>query len=414
MNIRKTAEDARSGYFALAKLDAKARTQLLHEMHKALSDHKNEILDANLKDVESAEKNGVSKPLLDRLKLDAKRFGDMLNGVLQVAGQTDPLGEVIENRTLPNGIELSKVRVPIGVVGIVYESRPNVTCEAASLCFKSGNAVILKGGSEALHTNRAICHAMQEPLTAHGDLVHAISFIDSTDRASVRELVQLDGLVDLVIPRGGEGLIKFVLEWARVPVIKHAKGVCHTFVDESADIEMALEICENAKVQRPSVCNAMESLLVHEKIAPTFLPLCVERLGNLGVEFRGDADACQLVPNMKPATIEDWSTEYLDLILSVKIVSDVHEAIAHINKYGSNHSDTIVTKSNDSSARFLHEVDSAVVYWNASTRFTDGGQFGMGAEIGISTDKLHARGPMGATELTTYKWLGKGNGQITS
>lgn len=410
--IRQIAHDARSAYFAMAKLSAESRTQILLEMHSTLSKNKEHILAENEKDVEAADKSGLAKPLVDRLLLDAKRFDDMLSGLLQVAHQSDPQGEVIETRLLANGVQLSKVRVPIGVIGIIYESRPNVTCEAASLCFKSGNAVILKGGSEAIHTNRAICSALQAALKPYGALVNAVSFIDSTDREAVRELVQLEGLVDLAIPRGGEALIKRVSEWARVPVIKHAKGVCHIFVDESADLEMALRICENAKCQRPGVCNAMESLLLHENIAETFLPLCIEKLGAQGVDFRGDKAACLIAPNIKAATDEDWSTEYLDLILSVRIVSNVDEAITHINRFGSNHSDAIITNSEESKARFLREVDSAVVYVNTSTRFTDGGQFGMGAEIGISTDKLHARGPMGATELTTYKWLGIGNGQI--
>lgn len=401
MTIRQMAQRAKAAAFKLATLDAQTRTSLLELMHSSLIASRAAILQANAKDMQHAESTNLAKPMLDRLKLDGTRFDSMLKGLKEVTAQKDPLGELIEKRLTPNGLELSKIRVPIGVVGMIYESRPNVTCEAASLCFKSGNAVVLKGGSEALHTNRAICSAMQQPLKAHG-LEDALAFIDSTDRESVKELVQLEGIVDLAIPRGGEGLIRSVMEWARVPVIKHAKGVCHTFVDESADLQMALAICENAKCQRPSVCNAMETLLVHEGIAQTFLPMVVSTLGARGVEFRGDT---------MPTPVEDWSKEYLDLILAVKVVKNLDEAITHINAYGSKHSDAIITASNESRKRFLAEVDSAVVYVNASTRFTDGGEFGMGAEIGISTDKLHVRGPMGATELTTYKWIAVGSGQ---
>jgi glutamate-5-semialdehyde dehydrogenase len=411
MTIRQIAERAKAAAHALTKLDQVARTNLLEQMHDALRDARADVLRANTLDMERAAQSKLAKPMLDRLSLDEKRFDAMLQGLRDVTAQKDPLGEVIEKRQTPNGLSLSKVRVPIGVVGMIYESRPNVTCEAASLCFKSGNAVILKGGSEALHTNRTICEAMQRPLKAH-KLEGAISFIDSTDRESVKELVQLEGLVDLAIPRGGEGLIRAVMEWARVPVIKHSKGVCHTFVDKDADLEKALAICENAKCQRPSVCNAMETLLVHEHVAAQFLPKCVARLSAKGVEFRGDQTARKISPSINVATDDDWSAEYLDLILAVKVVRNVDEAIAHINKFGSNHSDAILSNSPESQRRFLNEVDSAVVYVNASTRFTDGAEFGMGAEIGISTDKLHVRGPMGATELTTYKWQVIGNGQI--
>ena len=411
-SVRQIAMKAKEASSLLAHLDSRTRDQLIHSMHSSLCESKNDILKANEKDLESGRKNRLSQPLIDRLELNDKRFDDMLVSIVQVGKRADMLGEVIEKRELANGLELSKVRVPIGVIGVIYESRPNVTCEAASLCFKSGNAVILKGGSEAVHTNRAICEAMRLALSAHGNLINAVSFIDSTDRSSVRELVQLEGLVDLAIPRGGEGLIRSVMECATVPVIKHAKGVCHTFVDKSANIEMALHICENAKCQRPGVCNAMESLLVHSGIAEKFLPKCIERLGAHGVEFRGDDKSCQIAPTITVATESDYSTEYLDLKLSLKIVDDIDEAISHINHYGSQHSDAIVTSSREAGARFMREVNSAVVYVNASTRFTDGAVFGMGAEIGISTDKLHARGPMGAKELTTYKWMVVGNGQV--
>lgn len=401
MNVKDIATRAKHASRKLAQLNSQERTNLLLSMCGSLAQAKSQVLEANRLDVEAAQKAGLSKPMLDRLAIDEKRFNNMLQGLRDVAAQSDPLGQIIEQRKTPSGLELSKVRVPIGVVVMIYESRPNVTCESASLCFKSGNSVILKGGSEALKTNRAICDAMRSVLKDVG-LEDCISFIDSADRNIVKELVQLEGLVDLAIPRGGEGLIRSVLDSARVPVIKHAKGVCHTFVDESAELQMALDICENAKCQRPSVCNAMETLLVHEKIAEKFLPLCTERLGKLGVSFRGAIGE----------PVDDWSAEYLDLILAVKVVSSIDEAITHINTFGSGHSDAIVTNSEGSKGRFLSEIDSAVVYVNASTRFTDGAEFGMGAEIGISTDKLHVRGPMGATELTTYKWLGVGSGQI--
>jgi len=401
MNLKDIARRAKHASRKLAQLTSIERTNLLLLMCDSLSQAQPQVLEANRLDIESAQKSGLSKPMLDRLHLDEKRFKNMLQGLRDVAAQKDPLGQIIEHRQTPSGLELSKVRVPIGVVVMIYESRPNVTCESASLCFKSGNSVILKGGSEAIHTNRAICDAMRSVLKATA-LEDCIFFIDSSDRNVVKELVQLEGLVDLAIPRGGEGLIRSVLDSARVPVIKHSKGVCHTFVDESADLQMALDICENAKCQRPSVCNAMEALLVHEKIAGEFLPLCTKRLGEEGVTFRGAIGE----------PVDDWSAEYLDLILAVKIVPSLEEAISHINTFGSGHSDAIITNSEASKSRFLNEIDSAVVYVNASTRFTDGAEFGMGAEIGISTDKLHVRGPMGATELTTYKWLGVGSGQV--
>jgi len=309
-------------------------------------------------------------------------------------------------------LKIRKVRVPIGVIGIIYESRPNVTADAASLCIKSSNAVILKGGSEALHSNQAICEAMQVGGTKKGLSQNAIQLIQATDREAVKELVQLEGLVDLIIPRGGEGLIRAVAEMSRVPVLKHYKGVCHTFVDASADIQMAVEISVNAKCQRPGVCNAMETLLVHKDIADNFLPKIGSELQGQSVEIRGDLRTQELIPDATNASEEDWHTEYLDLILSVRVVSDVDEAINHINKYGSQHSDAIITNSEINKQLFSQNVDSATVYVNASTRFTDGGEFGMGAEMGISTDKLHARGPVGIEELTTYKYVIEGDGQV--
>jgi glutamate-5-semialdehyde dehydrogenase len=304
--------------------------------------------------------------------------------------------------------------VPIGVIGIIYESRPNVTADAASLCIKSSNAVILKGGSEAMHSNQAICKAMQAGGIKKGLPRHAIQLIQTSDREAVKELVQLEGLVDLIIPRGGEGLIRAVAEMARVPVLKHYKGVCHTFVDANANLQMALEISVNAKCQRPGVCNAMETLLVHQDIAGTFLPKIAARLQEQGVEIRGDRRTREFIPNAVEASEDDWYTEYLDLILSVRVVADIREAVDHINKYGSQHSDAIITDSEQSKDLFTQNVDSATVYVNASTRFTDGGEFGMGAEMGISTDKLHARGPVGIKELSSYKYVILGEGQIRS
>jgi len=324
----------------------------------------------------------------------------------------DPIGGQISRWIRPNGLEIIKRRVPIGVIGIIYESRPNVTADSAALCFKTSNVVILRGGKEAIYSNIAIADALVAGGRKRGMPEHAVQLIRTTDREAIRELVQMEGKVDLIIPRGGESLIRAVTEQSHVPVIKHYKGVCHVYVDASADFEMALRIIENAKCQRPGVCNAMETLLVHEKIAADFLPKVAERLAARNVELRGDDAARAIVPGMKVATVADWSAEYLDLILSVAVVSSTRAAIDHINFYGSKHSDSIVTASDADRDMFLNEVDSAAVYANASTRFTDGGEFGMGAEIGISTDKIHARGPMGLEELTSYKYIITGNGQI--
>jgi glutamate-5-semialdehyde dehydrogenase len=329
-----------------------------------------------------------------------------------VADLKDPIGVRISRWIRPNGLEIVKRRVPIGVIAFIYESRPNVTADTAGLCVKTANAIILRGGREAAHSNEAIVAAMIEGGTAKGLPPHAVQLVRTADHRAVRELVQLEGKVDLAIPRGGETLIRAVIEQARVPVIKHYKGVCHTYVDESADVDMALRICENAKCQRPGVCNAMEHLLVHDKIAAAFLPRMVARYLELGVELRGDEAARRIAPEIAAATEEDWCAEYLDLVLSIRIVGSVEAAVAHINKYGSRHSDAIVAQSDRAQRVFTDQVDSAAVYVNASTRFTDGGEFGMGAEIGISTDKLHARGPMGLEELTTYKYIIQGNGQV--
>jgi glutamate-5-semialdehyde dehydrogenase len=396
----------------LAQLSSRKKNAILEAMADEIAAQKEIIQSANARDLAAGREAGLSEAMLDRLELTDARIEGMIKGLLDVAVLKDPVGTQISHWNRPNGLQISKVRVPIGVIAIIYESRPNVTADAASLCFKTANAVILRGGKEAVHSNAAIAKAMREGGAKKGMPADAIQLVETTDRDAVRELAQMVGKVDLIIPRGGEGLIKAVSEMAWVPVIKHYKGVCHTFVDATADIAMAMAICENAKCQRPGVCNAMETLLVHKDIADAFLPGMIERFKVRGVELRGDEAVQKFDADIRPATEEDWSTEYLDLILSVRIVEDVQAAIEHINTYGSHHSDAIVTQDEKAEKAFLTQVDSASVYVNASTRFTDGAEFGMGAEIGISTDKLHARGPMGLEELTTYKFTVSGTGQV--
>ena len=397
---------------ALARLTTRKKNTVLEAMAAELETRQSAIIAANQEDVDAARAAGTTGAMLDRLTLTPSRFAAMVKGVRDVVALKDPVGEIISTWMRPNGLEIRKIRVPIGVIGFIYEARPNVTTDAVVLCIKSSNAVILKGGSEALRSNQAIVEALQQGGEKKGLPADAVQLISATGREAVRELVRLEGLVDLVIPRGGEGLIRMVAENATVPVIKHYKGVCHAFVDASANEEMALRIIENAKCQRPGVCNALEKVLVHKTIAAAFLPRMAALLAEKGVELRGDEASCKIVPFMKPAQASDWNEEYLDLILTVKVVKDVGEAIRHINLHGSKHSDTILSEDDDNQKRFLQEVDSAAVYVNASTRFTDGGEFGLGAEIGISTDKLHARGPMGLEELTTYKYQVIGTGQI--
>jgi glutamate-5-semialdehyde dehydrogenase len=372
--------------------------------------------------MDAAAKSGLSPAMLDRLKLDDKRIASMARGLREVATLPDPVGKLLDERVRPNGLKLQKISTPIGVVVIIYESRPNVTADAASLCFKSGNATILRGGREAMHSNQTIAKVIIDAgkiALAHFP-ENAIQVVPTTDREAIPALLSLTQYIDLCMPRGGEGLIRAVTECSKVPVIKHYKGVCHVFVDADADLEMAEAIAMNAKVQRPAVCNAMETLLVDKKIAAQFLPVVGQRLSEKRVELRADSDAeailkCSMHNTksaIKRATEQDWFTEYNDYILNVRVVDGVQQAIDHINYYGSAHSDSIVTKNEVHAKQFLSEVDSATVYWNASTRFTDGGEFGMGAEIGISTDKIGARGPMGLEELTSYKWIGIGSGQI--
>ncbi len=366
----------------------------------------------NEKDVVAAQKAGHSVAIIDRLRLTDSRIKGMAEGVRQIMNLADPVGGLISGHTRPNGLQIQKIRVPIGVIVIIYESRPNVTADAAALCLKAGNAVILRGGKESIHSNIAIYKILTSALEKAGLDKQCIQLIEVIEREAIDYLLKADQYVDVVIPRGGESLIRTVVEKSTIPVIKHYKGVCHTYVDEFANLRMAEEICFNAKVQRPATCNAMETMLVHEKVAAIFLPGVAKKMLDSGVEIRGCNRTCKILENVKQATDEDFYHEYLDLILNVKIVTNLDDAINHIVKYGSNHSDAIVTDNVNNAMKFTKEVDSAAVYVNASTRFTDGYEFGMGAEIGISTDKLHARGPMGLEELTSYKFVVFGNGQL--
>jgi glutamate-5-semialdehyde dehydrogenase len=412
------AQQARAASRELARLSTAQKNACLLAMADALEQGRDAIKAANDKDMAVGAQMGLSAAMLDRLKLDEKRIAGMARGLREVAALPDPVGRVLDERTRPNGLRLQKVAMPIGVVVIIYESRPNVTADAASLCFKTGNATILRGGKEALNSNLAIAGLLVD--AAHQQIpdfpAHAIQVVPTPDREAIPALLALTQYVDLCMPRGGEGLIRAVTECSKVPVIKHYKGVCHVFVDAAADLPMAEAIVMNAKCQRPAVCNAMETLLVDRAVADEFLPAIARRLAEKDVELRADEVAFAKLKTqnskLKTASEQDWSTEYNDYILNVRVVDGVKAAIEHINRYGSAHSDSIVTRDEAAARQFLAEVDSAAVYWNASTRFTDGGEFGMGAEIGISTDKVGARGPMGLDELTTYKWLGFGTGQV--
>ena len=400
---------ARSAAPHVAGLDTGTRNGILDAMATALIGSRDAIQAANKLDCKSAKAAGLSAALIDRLLLDTSRIEAMAEGLRQVAALPDSLGVDLAVIQRPNGLVIRKVRVPLGVVAVIYESRPNVTADAAAICFKAGNAVILRGGSEAVASNVAI----HEAITAVAGLpANAIQMVPTTDRAAVRALLGLDTMIDLVIPRGGESLIRAVAEHSRIPVLKHYKGVCHVYVDRAADLDMALAIAVDAKCRRPGVCNAMETLLVHEAVAEAFLPRLAEIMDAEGVELRGDERTRALVPIALPASESDWSEEYLDLILAVRVVGDVEAAMSHIEHYGTRHSDVIVTTDKETARRFTTEVDSAAVYVNASSRFTDGAEFGLGAEIGISTDKLHARGPCGVEALTTYKYVIEGDGQV--
>lgn len=410
--VQAKAQAAKQAAAKLAVTSTAVKNAALLAMAAALEAQQAEILAANELDMTAAAAKGMKSSMLDRLKLTAERISGMADGLRQVAGLADPVGNVIDGKTLPNGLHITKIRVPLGVIGIIYEARPNVTADAAGLCLKSGNAVILKGGSEAMESNKTVAAILAQAAEGAGIPAGSIQFIDTSDRQAVQDLIHMNGLVDVVIPRGGAGLIQAVVRNASVPVIETGAGVCHTYVDKDANVEMAMKIAFNAKVQRPSVCNAMETLLVHKDIADKFLPMMLMMYNSSAVEIRGDKAVQEYSGQVHPATEEDWSTEYGDLRLSVKIVDSIEEAMAHIAKYGTGHSECIVTDNYQAAQLFQYTVDAAAVYVNASTRFTDGNEFGFGAEIGISTQKLHARGPMALPELTSTKYLINGNGQV--
>lgn len=398
--------------FILSNLSTLEKNKGLNAMANSLVNNKEEILKANKIDLQASMEKGTSKSMLDRLALTEERIEGMSNGLRQVVGLPDPIGEVLGMWTRPNGLQIGQKRVPLGVIGIIYEARPNVTSDAAGLCFKAGNAVILRGGSEAINSNKAIVKVLREGLKSVGLPEDSIQLIEDTSREVATEMMKLNDYIDVLIPRGGAGLIKAVVKNATVPVIETGTGNCHIYVDEYADFEMAKNIVINAKTSRPSVCNAAEKLLVHEKIAKDFMPIILKALRDKDVEIRGDKSSIAYDSSIKKANKEEWYNEYLDYIIGVKVVNDIDEAIDIINHYGSGHSEAIITKDYDNSQNFLQKVDAAAVYVNASTRFTDGEEFGFGAEIGISTQKLHARGPMGLKELTTIKYIIYGNGQI--
>ncbi len=406
------AKKAKAASRALANISTEIKNNALFKMAAGLEKESAKLLAENKKDLIAAEQKGLSKAMIDRLTLNAERIKAMADGLREVAALPDPVGEVLGIRRRPNGMEVGKMRVPIGLIGIIYESRPNVTADSAALCLKSGNGVILRGGSEAVHSNTAIVEVLSWAGADAGIPEGAVSFIEDPDRACVMEMLKLNQYIDLIIPRGGEGLIRMVSENSTIPVIKHDKGVCHVYVDSHADLAMAEEICFNAKVQRPGTCNAMEAMLVHQDVAKTFLPAIIGRMKKAGVEIRGCAKTKAIVPDIKDAADKDWDTEYNDLIVNVKTVGSMEEAMEHIAAHGSQHSEAIVTNDYRNAHRFQREVDASAVFVNASTRLNDGFEFGLGAEIGISTTRIHARGPMGLEELTSTKFIVYGNGQI--
>jgi len=406
------AQEAKKSAHILAKASSDQKNRVLLSMAQSVRDNADTLIAENRKDIEFAKSKGLSAALVDRLALTSARIEEIAQGLTEVAQLPDPVGEVTRMWQRPNGLTVGKMRVPIGVIGIIYESRPNVTADASSLCLKAGNAVLLRGGSEAIHSNRAIVNILREGILAAGLPEGIITFLDTPDREAVMEMLKLEGIIDLIIPRGGEGLIRAVTENSRIPVLKHYKGVCHTFVDRDADLTMAEEICFNAKVQRPGTCNAMETMLVDQEIATVFLPSMGKRFSEANVRLKGCAETKRILPDIEEVTDIDFHTEYNDLILNVRVVKDMDEAMEHIAQYSSAHSEAIITKDYAKSMRFLREVDSSAVFVNASTRFNDGFQFGLGAEIGISTDKIHARGPMGLEELTCTKFIVFGNGQV--
>lgn len=412
MDLYKMGEAAVCAKYELQKMSSDDKNRGLRAVAKALCDNKDLIIAANAKDIQMGEEKGMHPGLIDRLRLNEDRIESMAEGLVQIADLPDPIGEVMEEFDRPNGLQIEKRRVPLGVIGIIYESRPNVTADAFGLCFKTGNAVILKGGSDALSSNSAITEVIRECLEKEGVNPDAIQLIKSTDRAVTGEFMKMNKYIDVLIPRGGAGLIRSVVENSTVPVIETGTGNCHIYVDETADINMSTEIIINAKTQRIGVCNACESLVVHKNVAQNLLPVLGEALNSKNVEMRGDEIVRKYIPECIPVTEADYGTEYLDYILSMKVVGSIDEAITHINKYNTRHSEAIITQDDICAEKFLNEVDAACVYVNASTRFTDGFEFGFGAEIGISTQKLHARGPMGLKELTSYKYAVKGTGQI--
>ena len=412
LDLNILGQNAKEASYDLGIASTTEKNNALELMAKALLNNKQEIIDENKKDLDKAVEKGTSKAMLDRLSLNEDRIADMAKGLMELIALDDPIGEVIEMWKRPNGIQIGKQRVPMGVIGIIYEARPNVTCDAAGLCLKTGNAVILRGGSEAINSNKAIVKVLREAVKEAGLPEFSIQLVEDTSRETATKMMKLNEYIDVLIPRGGAGLIQAVVKNATVPVIETGVGNCHIYIDEVCDFEMAKNIIVNAKTSRPAVCNAAEKMLINEKIADEFLPIIIEALREKGVEIRGDEKVKSIIPDVILTNEEDWDKEYLDYIIAAKIVKDVNEAIKHINKYGSGHSEAIVTDSYMNSQKFLNKVNAAAVYVNASTRFTDGGEFGFGAEIGISTQKLHARGPMGLKELTTIKYIIYGNGQI--
>jgi glutamate-5-semialdehyde dehydrogenase len=417
MNLSQTLEQigqrAQSASQILAQATTKTKNEALLAIADRIAKETEAILAANEADLKAGSERGLSSAMLDRSRLDPRRIQAIANSVRELVDLTDPVGEVLKQWSRPNGLKISKIRVPIGVIGIIYESRPNVTSDAASLCLKAGNAVILRGGSESIRSNMALAEAVSHGCQDAGLPGYSVQLVPGTDRAAVTLMAQLDRYIQLIIPRGGRPLIEAVTSAARMPVIKHFDGICAVYVDRAADPLMGERIVVNAKCQRPAVCNAIETLLVHEEIARQFLPPCADALWQRGVELRGDALTREILGSkVRAATEEDWSTEYLNLVLAIRTVRTLEDAIEHIREYGSHHSDAIVTDDDRAAQKFLHQIDSAAVFWNASTRFNDGGEFGFGAEIGISTDRLHARGPMGLEELTSYKYLVVGTGQV--
>ncbi|MBI4698123.1 MAG: glutamate-5-semialdehyde dehydrogenase [Nitrospirae bacterium] len=410
--VLKKATEAKEGSRALAKISSEQKNSALIKMAEVIKRNSKGLIRENKKDIALAQKKGLSVAMIDRLTLNEKRIDEMAKGLIEVAGLPDPVGEITKMWKRPNGMTVGRMRVPIGVIGIIYESRPNVTADATSLCLKAGNAVLLRGGSEAINSNKEIVRILRQAIKSTGIHEGAVTFLDTAEREAVMEMLKLEGTVDLIIPRGGEGLIRTVTANSRIPVLKHYKGVCHVFVDRDADLRMAEDICFNAKVQRPGTCNAMETMLADEKIAKNFLPMMLKRLKKAGVKLKGCDRTRRIFPSAEKAKEEDYNMEYLDLTLNVRVVKDMDEAMRHIEKYSSAHSDAIVTKDYAKAMRFLREVDSSAVLVNASTRLNDGYQFGLGAEIGISTDKIHARGPMGLEELTCTKFIVLGNGQL--